>query len=164
MKIWEIITRLEEMAFRRKAIVDKLHALQGPIIAHALKIIVYPDAQDVPHWKRELAAWGNDLAGMFLRTLRGPRPMGFDMAWHGLYQEPFEGHEAASLQFQIERLEHEYQRPITENPTHIMAELTAFLRALAQAIGRGRVVYSVVDNFGQPNTGSQATLPEAAAQ
>ena len=160
MKIWEVVTRLEEMAFRRKAIVDKLRALQGPIIDHALKIIVYPDAADVQHWKRELAAWGNDLAGMFLRTLRGPRPMGFDMAWHGLYQEPFEGHEAASLQFQLERLQHEYQRPIIKNPPQIMAELTAFLRSLSQAIGQGRVVYPVVENFGQPSAG----LPEAAAK
>jgi hypothetical protein len=45
MKIWEIITRLAEMAFRRKAIVDKLRALQSPINSHALKIIVYPDSQ-----------------------------------------------------------------------------------------------------------------------
>lgn len=164
MKIWEIVTRLEEMAFRRKAIVDKLHGLQGPIIDHALKIIVYPDAQDVPHWKRELAAWGNDLAGMFLRTLRGPRPMGFEMAWHGLYQEPFEGHEMASLKFQIERLQHEYQRPITKNPAQIMTELTAFLRSLSQAIGQGRVVYSAVENFGQPSDGPQEGLPEAAAE
>jgi hypothetical protein len=28
MKIWEVVTRLDETAFRRKAIVDELRALQ----------------------------------------------------------------------------------------------------------------------------------------
>jgi hypothetical protein len=164
MKVWEIITRLDDMAFRRKAIVDKLHALQGLIIGQALKIIVYPDADDLPHWKRELAARGNDLAGMFLRTIRGPRPMGFDMAWHGLYREPFAGHEDASLRFQLDRLAHEYQRPFSKDPAQVMAELTTFLRSLSQAIGRGQLVYPIVDNLGQPPIGSQEPVSQSAAE
>jgi hypothetical protein len=163
MKLWKVAARLDEMAFRPKAVIDKLHALQAPIIDHALKIIAYPDAQDAPHWKRELAGWGNDLAGMFLRTIRGPRPIGFDLAWHGLYQEPFEGHEEASLRFQLDRLEHEYQRPIGKDRARIMAELTDFLRALAHAIGEGRVVYTVVDDLGEPAAAAQAARPEAVA-
>jgi hypothetical protein len=162
MKVWEIIARFDDMAFRRKAIIDKLHALQGPIIGRALKIIVYPQADDLPHWKRELAGWGNDLAGMFLRTIRGPRPMGFDMAWHGLYREPFEGHEDAALRFQLDRLEQEYQRPIGKEPAQIMAELMTFLRSLSQAIGRGQVVNPVVNNFGQPQVGSREPVGSAA--
>jgi hypothetical protein len=57
MKLWEIIYRIDEMAFRRKAIIDKLRGLQSPINSHALKIIAYPDSQDVPHWRRELIVW-----------------------------------------------------------------------------------------------------------
>jgi hypothetical protein len=163
MKMWKIGARLDEMAFRRKAVIDKLHALQGPIIDHAVKIIVYPDAPEVPHWKRELAAWGNDLAAMFPRTIRGPRPIGFDLAWHGLYQEPLEGHEDASLRFQLDRIEHEYQRPIGKDRAQIIAELTGFLRSLSLAIGQGQFVYSVVNSIGQPRAERQAPMPDAAA-
>src|SRR5262249_20305910 len=91
MKLWEIIYRIDEMAFRRKAIVDRLRSLQTPINSHVLKLIAYPNSQDVSHWRRELIAWGNDLAAMQLRGLRGVTPMGFAMAWNGLYREPFEG-------------------------------------------------------------------------
>ena len=44
MRIWEIITRVDEMAFGPRAIVDKLRALQPQIISHALKIIAYRTA------------------------------------------------------------------------------------------------------------------------
>ena len=84
-----------------------------PINAHALKIIVYPDAEEVPHWKRELIAWGNDLAAMQLRGFRGVTPMGFALAWNGLYREPFEGAEDRVLAFKLGQIEREYQRPIT---------------------------------------------------
>ncbi len=80
MKIWEIAARLDEMAFRRKAITDKLRALQSQINAHALKIIAYPDSRDVPHWRSELIAWGKKLTAMQLCGFRGVTPMGFAMA------------------------------------------------------------------------------------
>ena len=44
MKLWESIHRIDEMAFRRKAIIDKLRALQPQINSHILKIIAYPDS------------------------------------------------------------------------------------------------------------------------
>lgn len=157
MKIWEIVTRFDEVAFRRKAIVDKLRALQGPVILHALKIIVWPDAPEASHWRRELTAWGNDLAVMRAKGFRGVTPMGFDMAWNGLYREPFEGAEDEVLRFDLGRIEREYERPITKEPTQVMAELTAFLRALCEAIGRSRFVDPVVNSLGRP-------VREAAAE
>jgi hypothetical protein len=159
MKIWEIVTRLDEMAFRRKAIVDKLRALQPQINAHALKIIAYPDSRDVPHWRAELIAWGNDLTAMQLRGFRGVTPMGFAMAWNGLYREPFEGAEDRVLQLKLGMIERECQHPITKDRDQIMAELTAFLRSFCDAIGRSQFVDPVVDAFGQTST-----LPEAAAE
>lgn len=98
MRLVDKIDRINEILFKRRAIIDKLRALQAPINSHALKIIVYPDAEQVPHWKRELIAWGNDLAAMQLRGFRGVTPMGFALAWNGLYREPFEGAEDRVLQ------------------------------------------------------------------
>ena len=160
MKLWEVIYRIDEMAFRRKAIVDKLRALQTPINSHALKIIVYPDSQDVPHWRRELIAWGNDLAVMQLRSFRGVTPMGFAMAWNGLYREPFEGAEDRVLQLKLGQTEREYQRPITKDRRQVMAELTGFLHPFCEAIGHSQFVDQVVNAFqGQP-----VRLPEAVAE
>jgi hypothetical protein len=160
MKLWEIIYRIDEMAFRRKAIIDKLRALQTPINSHALKIIVYPDSEDVPHWRRELIAWGNDLAAMQLRGLRGVTPMGFAMAWNGLYREPFEGAEDRVLQLKLGQIENEYQHPINKDRGQIMAELTGFLRRFCDTIGQSQLVDPVVNSF----QGEPARLPEAAAE
>src|ERR1700733_12186639 len=83
MKIREVLldtligTRLFEMAFERKLVIDRLMSLQDQINSHAIKIIVWPDAQEVPHWKHELTAWGDNLASMWLKG-RPSRPMGFD--------------------------------------------------------------------------------------
>jgi hypothetical protein len=160
MKLWEIIYRIDEMAFRRKAIIDKLRALQTPINSHALTIIVYPDSEDVPHWRRELIAWGNDLAAMQLRGLRGVTPMGFAMAWNGLYREPFEGAEDRVLQLKLGQIENEYQHPINKDRGQIMAELTGFLRRFCDTIGQSQLVDPVVNSF----RGEPARLPEAAAE
>jgi hypothetical protein len=148
MKLWESIHRIDEMAFRRKAIIDKLRALQPQINSHILKIIAYPDSQEVPHWKHELGAWGNDLTRMFLRTAMGKqRPMGFKMAWQHLYEEPFGGVEQRVLQLHLGQIEHDYQRPISNQPAQIMAELTAFLRSFCQQIGTGQLVHPIVDSW-----------------
>jgi hypothetical protein len=85
MKIMEIVdsvleSSLFEMAFQRKVIINRLRDLQFQINRHVMKIIVWPSAQEVPHWKRELTGWGNDLTAMTLRAGRGARPMGFDLA------------------------------------------------------------------------------------
>jgi hypothetical protein len=162
MKLWEVIYRIDEMAFRRRAIIDRLRALQTSINSQALKIIVYPDSQDVTHWRREFVAWGNDLAAMQLRGFRGVTPMGFTMAWNGLYRQPFEGAEDRVLQLKLGQIEREYQcqRPVAKDRTQILAELTAFLRAFCQAIGESQFVDPVVNTFqGQP-----MRLPEAVAE
>ncbi len=140
MRFTDIIDRIDEMAFKRRAIIDKLRALQTPINSHALKIIVYPDAEEVPHWKRELIAWGNDLAAMQLRGFRGVTPMGFALAWNGLYREPFEGAEDRVLELKLGQLEREHQRPIAGDRRQIMTELTRFLRSYCDAIGQSRFV------------------------
>lgn len=159
MKIRDVVTRLDEMAFRRKAIVDKLRPLQPQITTHALKIIAYPDSAEVAHWKRELIAWGNDLTVMQLRGFRGVTPMGFAMAWQGLYREPFEGAEDRVLQLKLGMIEREYQRPIVKGRNQVMAELTDFLRSYCAAIGRSQFVDQAVAALGQT-----AHLPKAAAE
>jgi hypothetical protein len=159
MGLMGIIDRIDEMAFKRRAIIDKLRALQSPINSHVLKIIVYPDAEQVPHWKRELIAWGNDLAAMQLRGFRGVTPMGFALAWNGLYREPFEGAEDRVLEFKLGQIEREYQRPITIDRRRIMTELTDFLRSYCEAIGQSRFVDPVVNTLGH-----SAGPPEEAAR
>ena len=159
MKIWEVVTRLDEMAFRRKAIIDKLRALQPQVNAHALKIIAYPDSPEVSHWRRVLTAWGNDLATMQLCGLRGVAPMGFAMARNGLYREPFEGAEERVLELKLGIIEREYQRPITKDHGVIMAELKRFLRSFCEAIGRSEFVDAIVQALARP-----VPLPGAAAE
>jgi hypothetical protein len=159
MGLMDIIDRIDEMAFKRRAIIDKLRALQTPINSHALKIIVYPDAEEVPHWKRELIAWGNDLAAMQLRGFRGVTPMGFALAWNGLYREPFEGAEDRVLELKLGQIEREYERPITADRRQIMTELTDFLRSYCEAIGQSRFVDEVVNSLGRP-----VRLAETAAE
>ena len=161
MRITEIIDRLDEMAFRKRVIVAKLRALQPQINSHTIKIIAYPDSQDVPHWKRELGTFGNDLARMFLRTATGKqRPMGFKMAWEHLYEEPFGGAEDRVLRLHLGEIEHDYQRPITKPPTQVMSELRAFLRAFCQAIGGGQLVHPTVESW-NPEA-APTRLPEMA--
>ena len=48
---------------------------------------------------------------MQLRGFRGVTPMGFALAWNGLYREPFEGAEDRVLN-SARPIEREYQRPI----------------------------------------------------
>jgi hypothetical protein len=159
MKLWEIVYRIDEMAFRRRAAIDKLRALQTPINSRALKLIIYPDSQEAEHWRRELTAWGADLAAMQLSGLRGVTPMGSAMAWNGLYREPFEGAEERVLQLKLGQIERKYQRPITKGHREIMSELTAFLRWFCEAIGRSEFVDPIVASLGQP-----VRLPEAVAE
>ena len=159
MKLMEIIDRIDEMAFKRRAIIEKLRALQTPINSHALKIIVYPDAEQAPHRKRELIAWGNDLAAMQLRGFRGVTPMGFALAWNGLYREPFEGAEDRVLELKLGQIEHEYERPITRDHRQITAELAAFLRSYCEATSQSRFVDAIVNSLGQP-----VRLAETAAE
>ena len=164
MKVMDLVdsvieSPLFEMAFQRKVIINRLRGFQFQINSHALKIIAYPDSQDVPHWRRELIAWGNDLAAMQLRGLRGVTPMGFAMAWNGLYREPFEGAEDHVLQMKLGQIEREYERPISKNQRQILAELMAFLRSFCEAIGRSQFVDQVVNALGLP-----VHLPETAAE
>jgi hypothetical protein len=163
MRLWDIVyDRLDEMAFRRKAIIDKLRALQTPINSHVLKVIVWPDAQESRHWKSELISWGDDLAAMRLRGFRGVAPMGFRLAWEHLYEEPFAGAESDVLRLKLGSIRREYQRSITMTPTQIMAELTGFLRAFCEAIGQGRSVEAVVADW--PPAPAPQPIPEAAAK
>jgi hypothetical protein len=164
MKIWEVVldsligTRLFEMAFERKRVIERLTNYQDQINLHALKIIVWPNAEEVAHWKRELMAWGNDLAGMWLRG-RPSHPMGFDLAWKHLYLEPFEHVESRALAFRLERIQREYQDAITKQPDQVMAEYKAFIRSFCRAIGQGQFADAAVNALGQPPSTS---LPEAA--
>ncbi len=155
MKIQEIIldmligTHLFEMAFERKRVIGQLTNLQPQINLYALKIIVWPNTQEAPHWKRELMTWGNDLTDMWLRG-KPSRPMGFALAWKHLYLEPFEHLEDQALASRLRRIQREYQYPITKQPTQIMAEYMPFIRLFCQTIGQGQLIDSVVNSLGQP--------------
>ncbi len=155
MKIMEIIdsifieSSLFEMAFQRKIIINRLRDLQFQINRHAIKIIVWPDAVEVPHWKRELTAWGNNLMSMTLRSGKGLRLMGFDLPWRLLYQEPFEPlvNDAVALLTRV--VSEEYQRPVTKLLPQIVAEYMAFIRPFCQAIGSLKTVGEIVNALGQ---------------
>jgi hypothetical protein len=153
VKIMDIVdsvieSPLFEMAFQRKVIINRLRDLQFQINDHALTIIAWPDAQDVPHWKRELTTWGNQLARMTLRAGRGLRPMGFDLPWKHLYQEPFEPQPDNAVAFSLRALSEEYQRPITKPLPQIVAEYMAFIRPFCQAIGSQQTVGEIVNALG----------------
>jgi hypothetical protein len=87
-------------------------------------------------------------------------PVGFALAWNGLYREPFEGAEDRVLQLKLGQIERECQRPITKGRGQIMAELTAFLRSFCEAIGQSQFVDMLVNSFqGQP-----VRVPQPAAE
>jgi hypothetical protein len=152
---------LFEMAFQRKVIINRLRDLQFQINRHAMKIIVWPGAQEVPHWKRVLTAWGNDLTAMTLRTGRGARPMGFDLPWKHLYQEPFDPSPNPQMSLLARVVSEEYQRAVDKPLPEIVAEMTAFLRAFCQAVGTQQTVGEIVNALGgQP--APTARLPESA--
>lgn len=166
MKITEIVNSLLksplfEMAFQRKMIINRLRDFQFQINDHALKIIAWPDVQDVPHWKRELTTWGNQLARMTLRVGRGSRPMGFDLPWKHLYQEPFEPQVDNAVAFSLRALSEEYQRPITKPLSQIVAEYMTFIRPFCQAIGSQQTVGQIVNLLGG-KPASAARLSESA--
>jgi hypothetical protein len=75
------------------------------------------------------------------------RPMGFKMAWHHLYEEPFGRVEERVLRLHLGQIEHDYQSPIAKEPARIMAELTAFVRSLCQQIDTGQLVHPIVDSW-----------------
>jgi hypothetical protein len=165
MKIMDIVdavieSPLFEMAFQRKVIIARLRDLQFQINDHALKIIAWPDAQEVPHWKRELTAWGNQLARMALRVGKGLRPMGFDLPWKHLYQEPFEPQVDNAVAFSLRAISEEYQRPITKPLPEIVGEYTAFIRPFCQAIGSQQTVGEIVNAL-SGKTASTARLSES---
>jgi hypothetical protein len=160
VKLREIIDRIDQIAFRRKAIIDRLRALQSQINSHALKMIGYSDSPEVAHRKSELIAWGNSLARVRLRGVRSVVPMGFNMAWNHLYREPFEGAEDEVLRLDLSTIELEYRRPIAKTPGQVLAETTAFLRPFCEAIGQGQAVNAVVNGFG----GQTARVPEAVEE
>jgi hypothetical protein len=141
---------------KRKRVVERLSNFQYQISLHALKIIAWPDSQEVPHWKHELTVWGNDLAGIWLRG-RPSRPMGFDLAWKHLYVEPFGQVEDRALAFRLQDIQREYQRPITKPLAQIMAEYMAFIRSFCEAIGIGQLTGDIVNTLGQSKR-----LPENA--
>ncbi len=82
-------------------------------------------------------AWGNDLAGMWLRG-RPAHPMGFDLAWKHLYLEPFEQVEDKALAFRLQRIQQEYDYQITKPSEQIMSKYVAFMRSFCHSIGEGR--------------------------
>jgi hypothetical protein len=166
MKIMDILdamieSPLLEMAFQRKVIIARLRDLQFQINDHVLKIIAWPDAPDVPHWKRELTAWGNQLGRMTLRVGKGLRPMGFDLPWKHLYEEPFQPRVDAAVAFSLRAISEEYQRAITKPLPEIVAEYTAFIRSFCQAIGSQQTVGDIVKALGG-KTASKSASSEAA--
>jgi hypothetical protein len=166
MKIADILdsvleSPLFEMAFQRKVIINRLRDLRFQINRHAIKIIAWPDAPEVPHWKHELTAWGNDLTAMTLRVGRGSRPMGFDLPWKHLYQEPFDPAPNEAMGFLARIVSEEYQRPVSKPLPEIVAEMTAFLRAFCQAIGSQQTVGEIVNALGDKPTPA-TRLPESA--
>ncbi len=164
MKIYEIVidwlieTSLFEMAFARRAIIERLRSYQSQINRHALKIIAWPDSRDVPHWRHELTVWGNDFAGMTLRSGKRLRPIGFDLPWKHLYLEPFEDAEEWTLAFLLARLQQEgYSQPVTKPLRQIMIEYMIFIRSFCQAIGSQQAVGNIVNALGQKAINNEDT-------
>jgi hypothetical protein len=57
---------------------------------------------------------GNDLTAMQLRGFSGVTPIGFALAWNGLYREPFAGAEDRVLQLKLGQIERECERSICQ--------------------------------------------------
>lgn len=133
MRYHEIIT---EMAFDRKRIIRALESYDARIFEHAVKILVLPNNQDVPHWRQELVAWCGYLAALKIKT-KGYPPMGFKLAYEYLYEGPFVGNELGMTSHFIRMAEVSYDVKLDVDVVTVHNRLKEFLTQLAKDIGTG---------------------------
>jgi hypothetical protein len=143
MKYAEIIN---EMAFERRRIIRSLENYEPRISEHAVKIIVLPHSQDVPHWKRELLAWCGYLAALRIKT-KGTPPMGVNLAFKYLYSDPFVGNELGMTAHYMRLAELRNDANIDADVHDVHARLQAFLTDLAAAIGEGQSVEPAINSL-----------------
>lgn len=145
MKYDEILL---EMAFDRKRIIRALESYDARIFEHAVKIIVLPESRDVPHWKRELLAWGGYLSSLRLKTKgKGNPPMGYALAYEYLYKGPFDKNEAGMTAHFIRLAEVSHNVNLNADVAAVHARLKTFLTQLATAIGNGQDVEPVIESL-----------------
>lgn len=143
MRYNEILT---EMAFDRPGIIRALESYNTRIFEHAVKIIVLPNSQDVPHWKRELRAWTGYLSSLRIKT-KGTPPMGYKLAYQYLYEGPFVGNELGMTAHFIELVEASHDIDLNADVAAVHARLKEFLTKLADDIGSGRNVVPTLDTL-----------------
>jgi len=143
MRIDEVLDReiLTEMTFPRAEVMRRVDSRQEIIALHAIKILCIPTGA-ISHWRRELIAWGNYLAG--LKIARTEAPMGEQLAYLILYKRPFEPDHLTSTVAFIEMAAAEYDIDLNPDVNIVHERLHAFLTSLSERIGTGQKVNDVV--------------------
>jgi hypothetical protein len=98
-----IETRLFELAYKRKAAMDKVRDLSLNTSEELLKIIMYNDSKNQSHWRGKFNGWFKDIKRYSKNTLKEK-----DLT-NLLYKEPLG--EIYQLEDLIKDIEQEYYNP-----------------------------------------------------
>lgn len=85
-----IDTRLFEMARERSDAINKVDGVSNPIIYHLIYLHLYPKAQTVAHWKKELNTFLATADDLWLKPTGKRKLSGADY-YKLLFENPLEG-------------------------------------------------------------------------
>lgn len=110
MRLYELFenmfieTFIFEMAYNKKVAIEKVRNLQNQIATHLVKIVIYPESENIQHWKNEVNAW---LLSLQKNKLKGKdRPLSKELFIKLLFDEPLGA--ISDIQDEISMLEYTY--------------------------------------------------------
>ena len=77
-----------EMSFDAKRAMIKIGGIADPLNRHLMKLWMYPDAKDIPHWKDEIDTWVDTIANMEIKP--NQKKLSKETYFRILYEEPLD--------------------------------------------------------------------------
>lgn len=144
MKITEIVldwitsTKLFEMAFSRKDLINRVSAQDWQVDSHLLKVLMYGKVAAYNHWCQELNA---ALSGIQRLKLQGNKRLSsdkyFELLWKGFLETPNE------VQDHMSEIDREYSRSfklINYNPNEVHKEALQIMQKVCDDLSLGKFV------------------------
>ena len=79
-----------EMAVERKVAFETVLGVRTKLLEHFIKVALFPDSRDVPHWKQEISAWIREVDDIYVKPKS--RKLKYSDYWNWLYDGPI-GHD-----------------------------------------------------------------------